>query len=116
VRVEAQEYRENVRKQKTKMYEQYLWRKAMLASYAKQVDFMMSPEWETTYSATLERHASSDPRPSHHTHAAAAFANFLLCIPPPAMWVKAHQPRRASRGSCRFGASYIEKNCKEAYA
>lgn len=54
---EAQEYRENVRGQKEKVYEQYLWRKAMLIAYGKHVDFMMSPEWEATYSAAVDRHA-----------------------------------------------------------
>lgn len=55
---EAQEYRANVRRQKEVVYEQYLWRKAMLAGYNKHVDFMMSPAWEAKYSTAVNRHSA----------------------------------------------------------
>jgi hypothetical protein len=59
VHAEENEYREDVRKQKTKVYEQYLWRKVMRGAYSRQIDFMMSKQWETSYSATVKRYTFS---------------------------------------------------------
>ena len=55
---EEQEFRDKVRKQKQMIYDQYLWRKLLLQDFAKHVDFMMSPAWEATYRAKLERCAA----------------------------------------------------------
>lgn len=52
---EEQEYRDKIRKDKAAVYDHYLWRKLLMAGYAKHVDFMMSPEWEARYTAKIER-------------------------------------------------------------
>lgn len=52
---EEQEYRERVRKQKQMIYDQYLWRKLLLNDFRDHVEFMMSPAWETTYRAKMDR-------------------------------------------------------------
>lgn len=58
---EEQEYRDKIRKDKAAVYDHYLWRKLLMAGYAKHVDFMMSPEWEARYTAKIERCAHSPP-------------------------------------------------------
>ena len=52
---EEQEYREKIRKDKSAVYDHYLWRKLLMAAYASHVDYMMSPEWEARFSAKIKR-------------------------------------------------------------
>ena len=52
---EEQEYRDKVRKQKQQIYDQYLWRKLLKADFQTHSAFMMSPEWEVTYAARIQR-------------------------------------------------------------
>ena len=52
---EEQEYRDRVRKQKQLIYDQYLWRKLLMADFQAHSAFMMSPAWEATHAARIAR-------------------------------------------------------------
>ena len=52
---EAQQYRERIRKAKLHVYEQYLWRKDLMADYNKQIDYMRSPQWDAIFSQKIQR-------------------------------------------------------------
>ncbi len=54
---EEQEYRDKIRKDKTAVYDHYLWRKLLMAAYAKHVDYMMCPDWDARFSAKIEQYA-----------------------------------------------------------
>ena len=55
VRAEEQEYRDKVRKQKQQIYDQYLWRKLLIADFQAHSAFMMSPAWEAAHAAKVAR-------------------------------------------------------------
>ena len=52
---EAQQYRERIRGAKLRVYEQYLWRKQLMADHRKQADYMRSPEWDQVFSEKIHR-------------------------------------------------------------
>ena len=60
-----------MRKQKQQVYDQYLWRKLLIADFQAHSAFMMSPGWEAAHAAKVARWMPATPACTTCTQRAA---------------------------------------------